>query len=193
MQLAVTRQTAELIYNRRLSILPSLTVGFARHNVMFPPHVVPCLELRNIGNGSAINIAVADILVRYEEKWFARIRFEKFAFLEPNKENSSTQKFAPLRIYIESDSAEPSDPAEFASWIISEDYVPDPVPFLARYSKEKKTTLAVRFQDVDGNRYCQSVVMKIDRDKLQLLELGCPVIQELQMTDNSLLTPERSK
>jgi len=159
MQLAVARQTSELIYNRRLSILPKLSVGFTRQNVMFPPHVVDCLELRNIGNGAAVNIAIDDISLRYEQNAFAIIRFDRFVFLEPNKDNSNTQKFAHLRIFIDNEVPAPEDPIEFATWSIPSDFRSNPIAFVGKYFREQKITLVVRFQDVDGYSYSQSVTM----------------------------------
>ena len=174
---AIAGQTQELIYQRRLSILPKLSVGFTRQNVFVPPQVVECLELRNIGNGAAVNIAIDDIKLQYGENAFARIRFDKFLFLEPNKDNSNTQKFAHLRIFINNEDLAPEDPAEFATWSIPLDFTTNPIAFFRKYTKEQKVTLTVRFQDVDGTKYVQSVLMGIEIDKLLPIELGTPRVQ----------------
>ncbi|MGZ8843989.1 MAG: hypothetical protein ACXW18_10030 [Pyrinomonadaceae bacterium] len=178
MQLAVVRQTDELIYNRRLSILPNLSVGFTRKNVMFPPHVVECLELRNIGNGAAVNIEVDDVHVSYAENAVARFRFDRFVFLEPNRDSSATQKFAHLRIFIDNEANLPEDATEFATWVMPSEFGSNPISFLKAHTEEDRVTLAMRFQDVDGLRYQQRVTMQIDGNKLHPLKLGRPMNQE---------------
>jgi len=178
MQLAVVRQTDELIYNRRLSILPKLSVGFTRQNVIFPPHIVECLELRNIGNGAAVNIEVDDVHIKYEENAVARFRFDRFVFLEPNKENSATQKFAHLRIFIDNEALAPEDPTEFATWVIPSEFINNPISFLKEHGEKDRITLAMRFQDVDGLRYKQCVTMRIDGNNLSPLKLARPIIEE---------------
>ena len=174
---AIAGQTQELIYHRRLSILPKLSIGFTRQNVFYSPHVVECLELRNIGNGAAVNIAIDDIRLKYADNAFARIRFDKFVFLEPNKENSPTDKFAHLHIFIDNEDTAPPDPVEFATWSVPLDYRDNPSAFFRAQTKEQEITLLVRFQDVDGASYSQSVTMGIEGNNLRPLELGRPIVQ----------------
>lgn len=125
----------------------------------------------------AINIAIDDIRLKYAENAFARIRFNKFVFLEPNKENSSTQKFAHLPIFIDNEDVEPEDPSEWATWSIPGEFSTNPIAFFRSHTKEQKVSLVVRFEDVDGACYSQSVIMGIDGDSLRPLELGRPIVQ----------------
>ena len=139
--------------------------------------MIDCLELRNIGNGAAVNISVDDINLRYGEDSVARIRFENFLFLEPNKENSPTQKFAHLRIFINNDDIAPSDPVDFVTWSIPLDFGHNPVAFITTYSKQPHASLVVRFEDVDGASYYQSVTMTVEGNTLRTLQLGRPILQ----------------
>lgn len=115
--------------------------------------------------------------MKYGENAFARIRFDKFVFLEPNKDNSPTQKFAHLRIFIENEDAPPEDPVEFVTWSIPSDFSTNPVAFFRAHTEEQKITLVLRFQDVDGTKYDQSVLMGVEIDRLLPIELGTPRVQ----------------
>lgn len=109
------------------------------------------MELVNIGNGTAVNIVVDDLKLRYEENEYARIRFGELLYLEPAKNNSNSERSAHVRIFSGNVVAiPPNDPAEWATWAIPEEFNPRPVEFL---------------QGVEG-------------DRLLPLELGTPRVQK---------------
>jgi hypothetical protein len=130
------------------------------------------LELRNIGNGAAVNIEVDDVRVKYAENAFAQIRFDRFVFLEPNRDSSPTQKFAHLRLFVDNEALAPEDPSEFATWVIPSEFRSSPVSFLREHTKEDKITFVLRFQDVDGLRYEQSATMQVDGNSLRPSKIG---------------------
>ena len=185
MQQAVATQSRELVNQQRLSILPNLIVGFTKQQNPIPPHeIFECLELRNIGNGPAVNIEVNHIRVNYADNAFARIRFENFLYLEPNKETSPTQKFAHLRILIDNEAIEPTDPADFATWLVPSEFQTSPVSFLGEYNNDPKINLLLRFENVNGLRYEQSAVMQVDKSSLRPSRLGVPKIED-SLSNNS--------
>jgi hypothetical protein len=53
----------------------------------------------------------------------------------------------------------PPDPVEFATWSVPLDYRDTPSAFFGAQTKEQEITLMVRFQDVDGASYSQSITM----------------------------------
>jgi hypothetical protein len=176
MQKAMTDQTEELIYQRRLSILPKFSVGFSRRQADFRGKIFEVLELVNIGNGTAVNISIDDIEVTYEAGATARIRFGKFLFIEPTKSNSKIDKVAAIPIFIHNEDIinyEPDDFDAFVKALVPEDYRDEPTLFLQKHAKEK-ITLLLRFQDIDGTKYEQSTILGLDQDRPYPLELGLP-------------------
>ena len=170
---AITKQTKELIYQRRLSILPKFSVGFTRRQAPFAGKIFDCLELVNIGNGTAVNISVDDIPVMYVEGATARVRFDRLLFLEPTKSNSKIDKAAPIRFIIDHDN---SAPETIKTALVQAHYRDEPAKVLQEYAKPK-ITIVVRFQDIDGTTYAQSAILGLDQDNPYPLELGLPTMQ----------------
>jgi hypothetical protein len=176
---AITKQTSELIYQRRLSILPKFSIGFGRRQAPFAGKIFDCLEIVNIGNGTAVNISIDDIEVRYEAGATARIRFGKFLFIEPTRSNSRIDKVAAIPLSIDNENIinyEPDDFDAFVKALVPEEFRDEPTKFLQKHSKEKIAVL-LRFQDIDGTRYEQSAIVGLDQNKPYPLELGVPRIQ----------------
>jgi hypothetical protein len=177
---AIANQTTELIYQRRLSILPKFSVGFSRRQPPFPGKIFDCLELVNIGNGTAVNVSVDDIEVKYETDASACIRFGKFLFIEPTKSSSKIDKVAPIPLFIDNENNINYDSDDFDAFVkaeVPEQYRDEPTMFLQKHANEKRIAILVRFQDIDGTRYKQSAILGLDQDKPYPLELGVPTME----------------
>lgn len=170
----ITKQTNELIYQRRLSILPKLSVGFVRRQAGFAGKIFDCLEVVNIGNGTAVNITVDDIEVTYEADATVWIRFGKFLFIEPTKSNSKIDKVALFPLFIHNENIASDD---ILKAVVPELYRDEPAKFLQNHAKEKKIAILARFEDIDGTKYEQSAILGLDQDNPYPLELGVPRMQ----------------
>jgi hypothetical protein len=168
MQGALAKQTGELVYQRRLSILPKLSVGFGRQN-LFPQGIGDFLQLTNIGNGTAVNISVDDIELQYEEGAVAWITFQRYVFLEPTKSTSALPKTAHLRMWIRNPNVASENMVQA---IVPELYSEEPAMFLKKCMDDQNVTIAVRFQDIDGTSYLQSAILGLDQQQPYSLELG---------------------
>lgn len=170
---AITNQTRELIYQRRLSILPKFSVRFSRQQDPISRKIFDGLELVNIGNGTAVNIAVDDIQVMYEEEATAFVWFRKFLFLVPVKSSSTIGKTAWMQMFIVNENIGIS-PEEFVKSQSPERYRDMPAKFVQDHTKEKEIAILIRFQDIDGTKYEQSVILGLDQDNPSALKLGVP-------------------
>ncbi len=132
MQQAVVEQVRELVRQRQLSNMPAFVADVERRDR------ADYLKLTNIGKGIAINIAIDDVIIRYPTLQPGRIEFDSVTML-PASES----------VLVES--------REFAV-ASSEDGDPNSLTFLGP-NAHYDTDVNIRFQDIEGTRYLQTLRM----------------------------------
>jgi hypothetical protein len=146
------RQIQHLIYQRKLSVMPAF-------------HVCPigkagrrALDLHNIGNGVAINVTIDPIPVSSDLGAGAIIKFGSLRFVKRD-----TSDYVTAHVSHDLESREPLHVLGIV----------DPLRSLVK--EQNLLTLTLRFQDVDGTRYAQDVVLGVDENKLISTEFKRPV------------------
>ena len=131
MQQAVVEQARELIHQRRLSIMPALVAKVNRDK----------FEVTNIGNGLAINIKIERTKIPFPSFNNCYHEFEEIFMLRPNE-----TCVVPYEKYFEGNKLEKGSNISTLTHI-HENYAHD------------KVTVPIRFQDIEGNTYGQTVIM----------------------------------
>jgi hypothetical protein len=127
-------QTDELVHQRRLSILPAF--------VTYPlePRQGSFLHLNNIGNGVAIKIQVEHVPLQLEEYLGTIMGFNMIASLRPTNETTLSPRYEGFGTRDQTNLAMRN-------------------PRVQDYLRNERYTLQVKFYDIEGNAYTQSIGM----------------------------------
>lgn len=129
MQIAVTRQSEELARQVRLSIMPAFVLEFSFIRDGTGNLNIKTQQLRNVGNGTAISLAILPFAMEHSVNHVGSYAFEEIQTLGENQT-------APL------EHTEASLPR-----------------FTGTEVKSKTFSLVLAFQDIEGNHYRQKLVM----------------------------------
>jgi hypothetical protein len=129
MQKAVAAQVREIVRQRRLSIMPALVARVSGDK----------FEVTNIGNGLALNIKIARTKIPFPSFHNSYYEFEEVFLLRPSETSAVLYEE-----YFEGGKQEKG----FGDLVhIDEPYAHD------------KVIVPIRFQDLDGNTYGQTLIM----------------------------------
>lgn len=131
MQMAVTSQSRDLARQIRLSIMPAFAVEFiaVRDTEHGNPNKVMQVHLTNIGNGTAVRVAVQPLAIEHSVQHVGSYRFKEIvkigqgATMPVEKIEASLPRFTDIEV------------------------------------ASKTFVLVVHFQDIEGNRYKQEILM----------------------------------
>src|SRR5205814_410193 len=131
------RMQRELVHQRQLSKMPAF-VAAVRHR----PDGSDCLELTNIGNGIAINVTIDNAVIRYPTMQSGHIEFDGVLMIRAG------------------DNA-PVESTEFP--VTTANTSPDngnrnSLTFLGPHA-HFDADITIRFQDIEGTKYVQTVRM----------------------------------
>jgi hypothetical protein len=132
MQQAVVAQVTELVRQRRLSNMPAFVAGIKHRDG------ADYLELTNIGKGIAINVAIENVVIRYPTLQPGHIEFD-------------------LVLRIPAGESALVDSREFA-FASSNEGDPNKLTFLGG-NAHFDTDVRIRFQDIEGTKYVQTLRM----------------------------------
>lgn len=127
-------QTEELIHQRRLSVLPSFVAS------PLEPRSSNRISLNNVGKGVALTVAIGDVAVQHASYPEARIVFPTITFVKPGQEVHPGLIYAGLGDRNQQHVAMNSPPVE-------------------NHLNDQEYILTVRFLDIEGNEYDQTLRM----------------------------------
>ena len=164
-QLSLTRQSEQLMYQRKLSVLPSFAAWLKPDESGSPIHR---LYLRNIGNGIAMNIEIARIdFVSHPQEDFSTIPLTTPVEIENStvtrgKDGYTVfqpiQSLSPNIELVVKSFNYPADPDQVGEVIRQYGYTG--FDFLSLIDAD--TPLHIDFQDIEGNRYHQVITRNGD-------------------------------
>jgi hypothetical protein len=164
-QHALTRQSEELAYQRRLSVLPAFAAWLKSDESGSPIHR---LYLRNVGNGIAMNIEIARIdFISPPDEVFSTAPLitpdedDDYAISKGNDGYSvfqPIQSLSPNSEQVVKSFNYPTDPDQVGKVIRQHGYTGfDFLPLI-----DENTPLHIDFQDIEGNKYHQVITRKGD-------------------------------
>lgn len=128
------QQTQELIHQRRLSVLPAFVL------VPQEPRYSNRMNLNNVGKGVALNVVMDDVPVSHQSYPAACIVFPPMPFIRPGQEVNAVPNYSGLGDGNQQNEARNSPPVQ-------------------NYLNDREYTLTVRFLDIEGSLYIQTLTM----------------------------------
>jgi hypothetical protein len=145
-QKALKDQVAELVNQRRLSILPGFILQFKNH--------FDRPDIKNIGSGVALNIRVDPIPLPIEGKWAGiSILLHPLSHVLPNENETFALEFLGF------DSPEDTNKSG-----IGRD------PNATQYLASGEYEVTVTFSDIEGNQYTQQIMMSASRCRPKIVK-----------------------
>lgn len=127
-------QMDELIHQRRLSVMPSFVACPVQ------PKQSNRINLCNVGKGVALNVIIGDVPIRHESHPEARVVFPPVPVIKPGEEVHPGLNYAGLGDRGQQNLAMNSPPIE-------------------NYLNDQAYSLAVKFLDIEGTAYEQTLSM----------------------------------
>jgi hypothetical protein len=137
--LYAARQVREMIEQKRISILPKMLAYVELHS-----RINTIVRVINVGNGTAVAVAIEDIKGKSRDGKVVELTFERLLYLKTDAQQGAASSV--MHMLVDGrDIRDSEEMGERFPWASMPEIAPG------------ELELVVRFEDIDGNRYAQEI------------------------------------